>query len=125
MGTRKGRAKGVVTPTRIMVEVSCRQLLKKKAAKSARFLSTSDVSLVKRLMILPVGVTWKKDSGALQHSISIKASDKHTRSCPEVKRIDERVLAESSSVLDQGLMSPPGSCGMTKHEQAKLTQVSA
>ncbi len=65
MGTRKGRAKGVVTPTRIMVDVSCRQLRKKKAAKSARFLSTSDVSLVNRLMILPVGVTWKKERGAL------------------------------------------------------------
>ncbi len=66
MGTRKGRAKGVVTPTKMMVDVSCRQLLKKKAAKSARFLSTSDVSLVNRLMILPVGVTWKKERGALQ-----------------------------------------------------------
>lgn len=67
MGIRKGRAKGVVTPTRMMVDVSCRQLRKKKAAKSARFSSTSDVSLVNRLMILPVGVTWKKERGALHH----------------------------------------------------------
>lgn len=66
MGTRKGRAKGVVTPTKMMVDVSCKQLLKKNAAKSAKFLSTSEVSLVRRLMILPVGVTWKKESGALQ-----------------------------------------------------------
>lgn len=70
MGTRKGRANGVVTPTRMMVDVSCRQLLKKKAAKSARFLSTSDVSFVRRLMILPVGVTWKKESGALQWQVN-------------------------------------------------------
>ena len=66
MGTRKGRAKGVVTPTKIMVDVNCRQLRKKKAAKSARFLSTSEVSFVSLLMIRPVGVTWKKDNGALQ-----------------------------------------------------------
>ena len=58
----------MVTPTRMMVDVSCKQLLKKNAAKSAKFLSTSEVSLVSRLMILPVGVTWKKESGALhQH----------------------------------------------------------
>lgn len=69
MGTRKGRAKGVVTPTRMMVDVSCRQLLRKNAAKSAKFLSTSEVSLVRRLMILPVGVTWKKESGALQEAV--------------------------------------------------------
>ena len=56
----------MVTPTRMMVDVSCKQLLKKNAAKSAKFLSTSEVSLVSRLMILPVGVTWKKESGALQ-----------------------------------------------------------
>ena len=71
MGTRKGRAKGVVTPTRMIVDVSWRQLRKKNAAKSARFLSTSDVSLVRRLMILPVGVTWKKDNGALHSNTDI------------------------------------------------------
>ena len=70
MGTKKGRAKGVVIPTSTMVENSCRQLRRKKAAKSARFLSTSDVSLVRRLMILPVGVTWKKDNGALQSTFA-------------------------------------------------------
>ena len=87
MGTRKGRAKGVVTPTRMIVDVSCRQLLKKKAAKSAKFLSTSDVSLVNRLMILPVGVTWKKERGALHSrrrsvSGSIEQHDDGVVACP-------------------------------------------
>lgn len=70
MGTRNGSAKGVVTPTRTIVEKSCRQLRRKKAEKSAKFLSTSEVSLVSRLMILPTGVTCKKDMGALQKTFS-------------------------------------------------------
>ena len=65
MGTSAGSAKGVTMPMRPTVEASCSRLRRKKAAKSARFLSTSTVSLVSLLMMRPSGVVWKNAIGAL------------------------------------------------------------
>lgn len=67
---RAGRANGVAAPIRMMVEMSCRTERRKKAAKSARFLSTSAVSFVRRLMIRPSVWVWKKDIGVLQRGDS-------------------------------------------------------
>lgn len=51
---------------RTTVVSSCRALLMKNDAKSARILSTSEVSFVSRLMMRPMGVVWKNDIGTLQ-----------------------------------------------------------
>lgn len=70
IGTKAQRANGTITPIKIIVEISCIVLLRKNAAKSAKFLSTSEVSFVSLLIILPIGVVWKNDIGAL-HKTSL------------------------------------------------------
>ncbi len=75
MGSSAGSANGTTTPISTMVETSCSSERRKKAAKSARFLSTSTVSLVSRLMMRPSGVVWKNAMGALRgHGACIAAS---------------------------------------------------
>ena len=61
----------ISAPMRTTVEPSCRRERRKKAAKSERFLSTSEVSLVRRLMMRPRGVVWKKLMGALRTGLNV------------------------------------------------------
>ncbi len=56
---------GVTMPTKKMVDMRDRPPRRNAEVKSARTRSMSLVSLVKRLMILPLGVVWKNDMGAL------------------------------------------------------------